>query len=355
MNNPYNLVIQLLDEISNQRTRDVIARRFGLISGRPATLQEIGDQYDITRERVRQIEKSGLDMMLKPEIKEKLKPMNDELFGYFKQYGDLRRETKAFDDLVCYCLPARHGSAEGAQEGAKDQDLCKAAINLLLTLGEPFSRLPEDDSFYTVWTVDKNVFKKAKKTVDSIVSHFSKSRELLDDQKIYQLVKKIAPGISDKATFSYIDASKNIEQNHFGQFGLIAWPEITPRGVRDKAYLVLRQKGKPFHFNEITNLINKDLPQSKPAYVQTVHNELIKDSRFVLIGRGIYALNEWGYEPGTVVDMIKNVLKEKGPFNKEEIVRQVLGKRQIKENTILINLQNKKYFKRLEDGRFSLV
>lgn len=354
MENPYNLVTELLDDIQNQRTRDVIARRFGLFDGRNQTLQEIGDQYQITRERVRQIEKNGLDAMSKQEIREKLKPFNQEIYDYFRQYGDLRREAKALDDLVCYCLP-QNKVQEFKEKNVKDLELCRAAIYLLLTLGDEFLLLAEDDSFHTVWTTDKNAFKKAKKTVDSIISHFSKNRGILDSQKLFELAKKILPDISDEAVLSYVDASKQIQQNPFGQFGLIFWPEISPRGVRDKAYLVLKQKGQPFHFNEITNLINHDLPNQRSAYVQTVHNELIKDPRFVLIGRGIYALNEWGYEPGTVIDVIKNVIKEKGPLNKEQIVENVLQKRLIKANTIAINLQNKNYFKKLEDGRFALV
>jgi hypothetical protein len=117
----------------------------------------------------------------------------------------------------------------------------------------------------------------------------------------------------------------------------------------------MKKEGHPFHFSEITGLINQQLPSVRQAYVQTVHNELIKDPRFVLIGRGIYALGEWGYEPGTVVDVISRILKKEGPLSKEDILKKVLAKRLIKENTVLINLQNKKSFKRLESGQFSIA
>ena len=117
----------------------------------------------------------------------------------------------------------------------------------------------------------------------------------------------------------------------------------------------MKKEGRPFHFSEVTDLINQQLSSSRQAYVQTVHNELIKDPRFVLIGRGIYALGEWGYEPGTVIDVIFQILKKEGSMQKEEILKKVLAKRLIKENTILINLQNKKYFKKLEDGRFAVA
>ncbi|OGZ33800.1 MAG: hypothetical protein A2Y98_02655 [Candidatus Portnoybacteria bacterium RBG_19FT_COMBO_36_7] len=353
MENPYVLVSELLEEINNRRTQDVIRRRFGLAGENPQTLQEIGEQYNITRERVRQIEKNGLDHLTQSKIQLKLKPLEDEIFSYFKDYGDLRREEKAFDDLVCFCIPA--GRPAQMQKDDNEYALCRAALNLILTLSRPFERMPEDDQFHPAWTINKNSVKTAKKAVDSAMKFFNKNHEPLKDAELYGIIKKNLPNVSDKAVLSYIDASKQINQNDFGQFGPSEWPEISPRGVRDKAYLILKKEGRPFHFSEVTDLINQQLSSSRQAYVQTVHNELIKDPRFVLIGRGIYALGEWGYEPGTVIDVIFQILKKEGSMQKEEILKKVLAKRLIKENTILINLQNKKYFKKLEDGRFAVA
>ena len=108
----------------------------------------------------------------------------------------------------------------------------------------------------------------------------------------------------------------------------------------------------PLHFKEIANNICTLGIDKKPAHVQTVHNELIKDGRFVLVGRGVYALREHGYEPGTVREVITRLLKERGPLDSTEVVRLVNQKRFLKENTILLNLQNRRHFKRLEDGRY---
>jgi len=353
MENPYKLVTELLEDIENRRTQDVIRRRFGLIGGQPQTLQEIGEEYNITRERVRQIEKNGLDYLNQQKIQDRIKLIENEIHQYFKDYGELRREEKLFDDLIYHCFPASPTKKVAVDEN--EAALCRAALNLILTLGRPFIKVPETDEFHPAWTINKNSIKKAQKLVDSAVKYFEKRPQVLKDEELFKVLRTKFPDASDKAIFSYIDASKRIEQNSFGEFGLIDWPEISPRGVRDKAFLVLKKEGKPYHFSEVTNMINQQLGQGRPAYIQTVHNELIKDPRFVLIGRGIYALSEWGYQPGTVVDVIKDILKSNGPLNKEEIVKRVLDKRLIKENTILINLQNKKYFKKMEDGRYSLV
>jgi hypothetical protein len=354
MENPYSLVSQLLEDISNGRTRDVIARRFGLVGGRFQTLQEIGEQYNITRERVRQIEKNGLDHLLCSTIQAKIRPIEEEIFSYLKENGELRREKSLLDDLVCFCTPANQ-TERTLEKNDGQLTLCRAALNLILTLAKPFERQSESDDLYSFWALKKNSVKVAKKTIDSAVNYFDKNKKVMTDGELYRIIKKKFAGLSEKAIFSYIDLSKRIEKNPFGQFGLTAWPEISPRGVKDRAYLILKKEAKPFHFSEVTNLINRQLPHSRPAFVQTVHNELIKDPRFVLIGRGIYALTEWGYEPGTVVDVISQILKENGPLGKEEIIKKVLAKRLIKENTILINLQNKKHFKKLSDGRFDLT
>ena len=91
------------------------------------------------------------------------------------------------------------------------------------------------------------------------------------------------------------------------------------------------------------------------AHVATTHNELIKDPRFVLVGRGLYALSEWGYMSGVVKDVIRNVIEKNGPLTKKEVIEKVLKERYVKENTILVNLQNPKYFKKDKEGKYSIA
>jgi hypothetical protein len=163
-------------------------------------------------------------------------------------------------------------------------------------------------------------------------------------------------GISESATFSYLEVSKRIQENNEGKLGLIDWPEIKPRGVRDRAFLAFKKHQKPLHFTEVAKMIDKlefGAPNKK-TYPQTVHNELIKDARFVLVGRGTYALAEWGYTPGTIKDVITKVLSEKSePMHKDDIVREVLSQRLVAKNTVLMNLNNKKNFEKdLEDKYF---
>jgi hypothetical protein len=56
-----------------------------------------------------------------------------------------------------------------------------------------------------------------------------------------------------------------------------------------------------------------------------------------------------------VKDVITETLKESGkPLTKQEIVEKVLAKRMVKPNTVIINLQDSKLFKKDKDGKYSL-
>jgi hypothetical protein len=354
MQNPYNLVNEILEVIPNERTKEVLVRRFGLKDGRRQTLEAIGRDHKITRERVRQIEENGLAHLKQPKIKEKIQPIFQALQEHLTEHGELKREDRLYDDLIYICYPAKEIERLKGAGNVSDLDRCRSAFYLILTLGDDFERLPEDDNFYSVWTVNGNSLKTAKKTIDSLVRHLDVQKQVLSPEQLLSAAKLIFPELSAKAIHSYVDASKQIEQNHLGHFGLVYWPEISPRGVKDKAYIVLKNEGKPLHFSQVTEKINKILPSKRLAYVQTVHNELIKDKRFVLVGRGLYALSQWGYEPGTVSQTISQILKNDGPLTKEYIINKVLQKRLVKENTVLINLQNRKLFERDEQGRYAV-
>ena len=158
----------------------------------------------------------------------------------------------------------------------------------------------------------------------------------------------------------YLEASKFIEKSPQGTWGLRRWPQVNPRGMKDKAYLVLEQEGRPLHFTEVANLIvklqdNLAVQKKKTVLSQTVHNELIKDPRFVLIGRGTYGLKSWGLKAGTVKDVMRSILSHNGKtMKKEKLIAEILQQRQVKESTIALNLQDKRYFLRNQDGTYTL-
>jgi len=304
----------------NKRQKEIVCRRFGLGQEKRETLEAIGKDFGICRERVRQIQQAGLDKMNSKA--DQYKNIFESFVRYFKKYGNLRREDILLEEL---------GTT------------AKNEVYFLLSLRKPFQRFNENDDFYSLWTINHNSLVVAKKAVNSIRGQLKKEGQPVS-------LKDLNPPLSLKAKIltSYLDVSKKIQQNPEGLYGLSAWPEINPRGIKDRAYLAFKKAGQPLHFREISNLI-------EDSHLQTVHNELIKDARFVLVGRGIYALSEWGYYPGQVKDVILKVLQEaRGPLTKQEILEEVKKQRIVKKNTILLNLSNKDYFFRDSRGRYSI-
>ena len=148
--------------------------------------------------------------------------------------------------------------------------------------------------------------------------------------------------------------SKAVAKNPLGEWGKASSPNISTRGVKDYAFLVMRRHGSPMHFKEVADSITKTF--GKKTHYATCHNELIKDSRFVLVGRGMYALSEWGYKAGIAREVIQDILKREGtPLSKDDIVEKVMKERYFKKNTILVNLANSRYFKKNKDGLYTVV
>jgi hypothetical protein len=182
--------------------------------------------------------------------------------------------------------------------------------------------------------------------VDTLVSRFQETPSYKEHQSF----------LSPKLLEHLLRVSRNVVVTEEGEVGLRQWREVNPRSIRDKVYLILRSIGQPMHFTAIADALQQSRWQKRPVTRQAVHNELIRDPRFVLIGRGIYGLSEWGHKPGTVSDVIQRVLKEAGgPLHKDEIIKRVLKERQVKEATIVLNLQEKSHFVRVKKATYDLA
>ncbi|MDI6734026.1 MAG: sigma factor-like helix-turn-helix DNA-binding protein [Patescibacteria group bacterium] len=328
---------QFIEQVTadfNPKQHKVVGGRFGLKNGKKITLQEIGDDLGITRERVRQIEEQCLNK-LAPRVKEGAAELINGVVAHLVKMGGVRLDSNFINDVKQIYFA-----------GSKAKYLDQKLRFVFLTAKNPFySR--EDDYSNAYWYADDAAKKKFVEFIKQMTQFFETSdRKDLIDNKTYLAQCR------DVASIHLLSIPKNFGTNVFGDIGLREWPEIDPKAIRDKAYLVLRKYGKPFHFIDIAKHIIKYGIDNKPAHIQTVHNELIKDDRFVLVGRGIYGLRENGYEPGTVREVIARILKKKGALHSQEVVRLVNEQRILKENTILLGLQNRRYFKRLDDGRY---
>jgi hypothetical protein len=335
---PKQITKKLLKVLS-QRSQDVLIKRYGIgLSSDTLTLEAIGQEYGITRERVRQIEENSLQTIRKSQEFVAHQVIFAELHNIIIELGSVISENDLLDHI-------------------SKNDSIRNHIHFLLVLGNEFKKAKEDEHFKHRWNINQAIAEKIEVAIRNLYKELSKDT-LVSDSEITQALLKHLVDITpeyqkDEVIRRWLNMSKKIARNPLGEWGRAESPNINVKGIRDYAFLVIRRHGSPIHFREVAQQINKLF--DKKAHVATCHNELIKDSRFVLVGRGLYALTDWGYASGVVRDVIKNILIKHGPLTKEEIITKVLKERYVKENTILVNLQNQSVFQKDKQGRYTSV
>lgn len=328
----------ILELLPQDREREIISRRFGLFD-RKETLEQIGDMLGITRERVRQLEKAiliKLKMAVEGDNIQSIQDIDKNIIRDLSENGRVSR----VDAVAARLLGANPSREEVSQ------------IAFISELSPKLTLVNENDNFYNVVGIKQYGDEaKIKKEATEAVKIIKKQGEPVSVDKLTDLLGYEHP--SHAAGIASV--SKQLAELN-GMWGLTKWPTVNPKNIRDKIYVILAENGKPMHFSEIAEAIKASDFKRKNVTKQAIHNELIKDGRFVLIGRGIYALDSWGYSKGTVGDVINEVLKEAGePLHRDEIVRRVLAKRQVKETTVLLNLQSRQQFKRVAKATYELA
>lgn len=329
-----NDVLALIDQ---EREREIITRRFGLYDRRE-TLEQIGELLGITRERVRQLEKAIL-IRLKIAAEEGKTEVVSSLEKVFVRTLSEMGRVARVQDLA----DAIYGKPTNQME--------RAHVAFIATLAPGLTVIDENDNYFNaVGIAEYGDEKKVRSRVDEIVSVIKANGEPMSLNQLHDKLSYEHP--------SHVSALASISKQlaHLkDSWGLTKWPTVNPKNIRDKIYVILAENKKPLHFSEIAKAIKDSSFKRKDVTTQAIHNELIKDKRFVLIGRGIYALDNWGYSKGTVSDIIAQVLKDSSePLHRDEIVKRVLKSRQVKETTILLNLQSKSQFKRVAKATYTL-
>jgi predicted Zn-ribbon and HTH transcriptional regulator len=331
-------IAEILALIDRERENEIVSRRFGL-EGRRETLEAVGDDMGITRERVRQIEKVALE-----RLREKL--------GAGKSKSFEAAEKLVIRELAEAGRAARVTALAEALTGKTDA-VTTHKVHLITELIPKLTALTENNNYYqgAIITPREDYEEKdLRNEIDKVVAIIKKNHEPMTADEMFEG--------TDYETPSNITALASLSKNvtSLGEkWGLISWPAVNPKNIRDKIYVILSENKRPMHYADLAEAIRKSKFRRSRVTRQAVHNELIKDSRFVLVGRGIYALGEWGYKKGTITDVITEILKEHtAPMERKEIVKAALKKRQVRESTILLNLQNKPQFKRVGKALYAL-
>lgn len=306
-----------------ERSREIIKSRYGITENKAQTLEEIGRKYKITRERIRQIIKEVFKKIkarkqssVFEEAKRKIE------FTISRNNGIIKKE-----DLLCKLggqVHREHGSVSIFMESLE---------NIVFNEGKA-----EIEKSVHFSDFDFGLWKEVKNEAKDILNKLEKTLEI---SELASELSKRGKDISQEKLRNFISVSKEIKKNKFDKWGISHWIEINPKIVWQKTYLVLKEAKKPLHYKEIAKLIDKYYSGKKKTHPQTVHNELIKNERFILVGRGIYALAEWGYKEGTVKDVLQEILsRNPKPMKSGEILDNILKVRLVKKSTVFINLNN---------------
>ena len=333
-----NAIAGSLKIIEQDREREIISRRFGL-NGRKETLEQIGEMLSITRERVRQLEKAIL-IRLQISAEEgqipELMAAEKLLVRNLSEMGRVAILTDLADKI--------YGRKTSASE--------RTGLYFLATFSKNLTIIEENDRYNpAIGIAEYGDSRKIRERVDEIVKIIKENKQPMTIEELDAKLDYEHPDyIKATASVSKLIATLN------NLYGLAKWPSVNPKNIRDKIFVILESEKQPMHFSEIAKRIKESNFKRKNVTVQAIHNELIKDPRFILIGRGIYALSSWGYKKGTIADIITSILtKSEEPLTREEIVKRVLKVRKVKETTILLNLQNKKLYKKVDKNLYTLA
>ena len=332
-------VTKKLLSVLPDRARDVLTKRYGLGNDAEAyTLESIGQAYGITRERVRQIEGYGIASIQKSDAYKEFKEVFDELHKLINELGGgLIAEDQLLDLLT------------------KDQST-RNHIFFLLVVGDPFYRAKENNSYLHRWFTEKKIADSVEKALKNVHQSLERDQLITEEEVLTRFRDElidIAERHNEDVLKRWLLISKDISRNPLGEWGHATSPNVKVKCIRDYAYLVVKRHGSPMHFREVAAAIEELF--KRKAHIATTHNELIKDKRFVLVGRGLYALSEWGYSAGVVKDVLRDILEKHGPLTREEIIDKVRKERYVKDNTIIVNLQDTNLFKKMSNGTYTLV
>lgn len=345
INSKINLsdIIEEMFLVLTSKEKDVIIKRFSLDNKPRKTLESIGQQFSVTRERIRQIEKIALAKLRRTVQTTKLNFVNDIANKVISEHGGVLLESKLISEILNIIK-----SSDDV-----DANIIKLALNI-----NSIIEIAEKTNFYNpFWRYKEIDLGTISSIIETGIKILKKKGEVLSDSKlIIQMRQQLGDTIkdySDPMIISCLEVDKRLKKIPEG-FGLMAWRHINPRSIRDKAYIVLKKEKSPLHFVEIANKIMEAGFDKKVVTTQAVHNELIRYDQFVLVGRGLYTLKEFGFEKGTVADVIESLLKNKSPMTKQEIIEGVLKQRQVKKGTISLNLQKNPQFVRVGRAVYKL-
>ncbi len=325
----------ILENLS-EKERSVIEQRVGLFWEKQ-TLHSIGSSFEpsITRERVRQIEETGIRKIGRMWKTSSLAKVQELSRKYIALHGWVISKEKLLNILI--------------KDLNLDKDVNPNIIDILIQADFDINK-----SKHKLWCkvhfLSPGVEKETVKLIhNEALKILKKKKEVITKTSLYESISSNLKKDEDIPLVlidSVLDLFEDIVFWEKNLVWLTKWKILNPKTIKDNAIYVMKKEKVPMHFVDLANKITETL--GKSVKVSTIHNELIRNPEFVLIGRWIYALKEWGFKSWTVLDVIVKILEDNGwPMNVKQITKEVLKTRNVQESTVYMNLQSKSIIERV--------
>jgi len=244
--NPSEFVSTILKDL-NTKEREILTRRFGLDGNTRQTLEEIGKVYQITRERIRQIQMSGIEKIKDlEEFKNNIETLESLIHRILEEHGGVMEENHLLEKLLSY---------------SENNESNRQATLFILEhmLADKINKIKSNDHLLPGWKNNLLEQEKVIKILESLYDLIKQENQLLEIEQLIEKFKTHDSYNSHKELFdrilatqdidannneafkkiinSYLRISSKIDQNILGEWGSNSWPTIKPKRMSDKVYM----------------------------------------------------------------------------------------------------------------------
>ena len=355
-----NFVMEIITKTFGERDWVIIQRRFGLNNTAILTLEELGEAYGLTRERIRQLEKRALLRLKRTLLFDDYTGINIHIHPRF-----LKRIHKLKIKLE-----------ESEYRIFKGPELYQF-INTNIRLNDKGSLR---EVFLLVTLMGMNSIKLNRKGLQEIWGFFSHENA--------KFIEEIILGIDDclngetSIALDELDLSvainkkrpkrKKIKIDQLRRYLFLCdTVEETDSGVyRGKfeflkyRYLnierILSEIGQPTHFSEIVRVLNNRLAQhgEKTCTERNITNQMVDNENFLPVGRsGQWALSRWdNVETKNICELILHCFHSASrPLSIDEIYNEIKSKRPVSKASISLMLANNSEYRKVSRTHWGLI
>ncbi|TVP63461.1 MAG: hypothetical protein EA343_08100 [Nodularia sp. (in: Bacteria)] len=346
----------LLDNLTNlanftNRERDVIMLRFGLLNGHTCSLTEIGCIFDVTRERVRQIESKAKKKLNKVNKKSFLLKIRQIAIEALRSAGCINNIEEWCEDIAqIYPRSQILGNLEVSVLDClvledMEADVLDCLIDLQVKIHVPsfilwiIDFIPEIHSiqisaeqFFYIAPFTNQVFEN----IQVRLIEFWKEQRFSDRSQLNEIILPLLPEEItnyEQATNTLIKACCN--EPIPGILSKKQW------NLSDYAYYVIYEAGKALHFSEIGQRIKQLKPDWKADNLKRAAQGLVdRHPDIIRSGSGTYGLREWGtMEYGHFREVLLDYLsKQSLPVDPEDIYIDLSQSYVVTRPTVTMNL-----------------